>query len=208
MKRFFVFVLLVAFCCGCSHSGNQTAEEVNATEDNTTTDSTQVLTHSYRVDVIEALYMLGCNDRLEMGLPDDYIDSSWDFYFLVDSLANTSGYFPQIEANIAKDPHHEALQDSIDHWLFLSKMLRFPIRYDLVYPENDVIDQLPQTHHLLEKYIDRDIQCIESLSERQWGYYYIDIINYIFSLPYEEQMDFIIDYYTKVKNIPKTERPQ
>ena len=192
MKENIIIVLIIALCCGCSHPEHQIVEN------SIVVDNLQTLTHNHRVDAIIALYMLGCNDRLEMNLPDDFKENTWGFYSSIDSLANMPDYFAKIEANLAKDSFHQSLQDSINHWLFLSNMLHFPINCDLAYPENDIIDQIPQTHYLLDKYIDRNIQCIESLPVLQWDYYYIDVVNYIFSLPAEKQMDFIIDYYSLV----------
>ena len=84
-------------------------------------------------------------------------------------------------------------------------MIDFPLVCELSYPEDGIIDELPQTHHLLDKYIDRQIQNVESLASSQRICYNFDIINYLFSLSDKEQLDFIIAYYTKFQNAPRIE---
>lgn len=149
--------------------------------------------------------MLDCNDRLKMGLPEEYEADPLIFVFLVDSLAGSHDYFARIEANLAMDPCAQDLQDSINRWLFLSRMIDFPLVCELSYPEDGIIDELPQTHHLLDKYIDRQIQNVESLASSQRICYNFDIINYLFSLSDKKQLDFIIVYYTKFQDVPKIE---
>lgn len=202
MKKSIIITLLIALCCRCCHTKQQIIEDTFIVEDSIVADNFQTLTHNYRTDVIIALYMLGCNDRLEMNLPDDFKENAWSFYSSIDSLANAPDYFEKIETNLAEGNFRQSLQDSINHWLLLSYMLHFPINCNLASPENDIIDQMSQTHHLLDKYIDRNIQCIESLSILQWDYYYYDVVNYLFSLPADKQMDFIIDYYTLIRGHP------
>lgn len=204
MGKYFIFIIIIILCYGCNHTINQVVLDDNIAKDNNSADST-ILTHNYRGGIITALYMLDCNDRLKMDLPEEYEADPWKFVFLIDSLADSHDYFARIETNLAMDPFTQDLQDSINRWLFLSRMIDFPFVCDLSYPEDGIIDELPQTHHLLDKYIDRHIQNVESLASSQRICYSFDIINYLFSLSDKEQFDFIIAYYTKFQNVPKIE---
>ena len=204
MKNISIFILFIFVFCGCSHSNTQkNAVDNNCIEDTVITQALQILTPDYRKDVVTALYMMGCNDRLEMELPDDYTENYWHFLEKIDSLVVSPDYFDRIESNLANDPYNQYLQDSLKRWLFLKQMLLFPADCKLDYLEYGITDELPQTHHLLDKYIDRNIQCFESLSLSQLDFYIYDMVNHLLSLPETEQMDFIIEYYTKVRNKPK-----
>jgi len=205
MERNIVYILIIILFCGCNHTANQVIIENNVAKDSNNANSTKILSHTYRKEIIVALYMLGCNDRLKMDLPDNYEANPWKFVFLVDSLADSHDYFARIEANLTMDSFSQDLQDSISTWLFLSKMIDFPFFCDLSFPEEGIIDQLPQTQHLLDKYINRHIQTVESLASSQRICYNFDIINYLFSLSDEEKLDFIIAYYTKFQNVSKIE---
>lgn len=203
MKNNIIYLLLITFCCSCSHSTNPNAvADGNKTEDTIVSPAPQIMTRDFREEVITALYMMGCNDRLEMGLPDDYTENYYGFLNQIDSMMETPNYFERIEAIIANDSYSQDLQDSLQRWLFLEQMLLFPQDCDLDLFEYGVTDEMPQTHHLLDKYINRDIQGIESLSFSQLDFYLFDIINYLMSLPDKEQVEFIIEYYSRIKDAP------
>ena len=193
MKNIIISLLFITFCCSCSHStAPDAAVDSNKTEDSIVSPAPQALIRDFRKDVIIALYMLGCNDRLEMGLPKDHTEDYWNFLGKVDSLVEAPDYFDRIESNLANDPYNQYLQDSLKRWLFLKQMLLFPANCKLDYLEYGITDELPQTHHLLDKYIDRNIQCFESLSLSQLDFYIYDMVNHLLSLPETEQMDNII----------------
>jgi hypothetical protein len=202
MKNNIIYLILITFCCSCSHSNPNAAADGNKTEDTIVSPAPQIMTRDFREEVITALYMMGCNDRLEMGLPDDYTENYYGFLNQIDSMMETPNYFERIEANIANDSYSQDLQDSLQRWLFLEQMLLFPQDCDLDLFEYGVTDEMPQTHHLLDKYINRDIQGIESLSFSQLDFYLFDIINYLMSLPDKEQVEFIIEYYSRIKDAP------
>ena len=86
------------------------------------TNKPQILTRDFKKDVITALFMMGCNDRLEMGLPNDYSENYFGFLEKIDSLVATPNYFERIEANMASDSYSQDLQDSLQRWLFLERM--------------------------------------------------------------------------------------
>ena len=199
--------MLLALCYGCCHPIEQpTTTENTSTNVKKANDGKRSITQHYKSDFIFALYFLDCNERLQLGLPDSYEENAWDFVNTVIDSVESSDYFARIEANLSYDPFHEYLEDSINRWLFLCSVVDYPFYCDLAYPEDGIIDQLPQTHHIFEKRIDRTVQeDVQSLSTSQMTRYYYDIISFLFSLPNEEQMDFIIDYYTKVRNTSKIE---
>ena len=90
MKNIIIFLLFITVCCGCNHSTNPNAVvDKNKTEDTIVTPVSQILTHDSREKVITALYMMGCNDRLEMGLPDDYTENYYGFLNQIDSMMET-----------------------------------------------------------------------------------------------------------------------
>lgn len=200
MKETIILVLFCILCFGCSHSDSLTT--INDNNDSVATNKPQILTNGFRANVITALYMMGCNDRLEMGLPDDYTENYYGFLEKIDSLVETPNYFERIEANIANDTYSQDLQDSLHRWLFLERMLLFPQDCALDLFEYGITDEMSQTHHLLDKYINRDIQGVESLSFSQLDFYLFDIINYLMSLPDKEQVEFIIEYYSRIKDAP------
>ena len=202
MKDTIILILFCMLCFGCSRSADTTTIINNNNTDSVATNKPQTLTRDFRKDVITALYMMGSNDHLEMGLPDDYTENYYGFLDKIDSLLETPNYFERIEANIANDSYSQDLQDSLQRWLFLERMLLFPQDCDLDLFEYGVTDEIPQTHHLLDKYINRDIQGIESLSFSQLDFYLFDIINYLMSLPDKEQVEFIIEYYSRIKDAP------
>ena len=203
MKKSIIYLLLITICCSCSHTTTPDATiDSSKTEDTIVLPAQHILTRKFRKDAIIALYVMGCNDRLEMGLPDNYTDNFYGFLFAIDSLVGTPDYFERIEANIANDSCSDYLQDSLRRWLFLERMLLFPQDCDLDLFEYGVTDEMPQTHHLLDKYINRDIQGIDSLSFSQVDFYLFDIINYLMSLPGKEQVEFIIEYYSRIKDAP------
>lgn len=203
MKNIIISLLFITFCCSCSHStAPDAAVDSNKTEDSIVSPAPQALTRDFRKDVIIALYMLGCNDRLEMGLPKDHTEDYWNFLGKVDSLVETPDYFERIESNLANDPYGEYLQDSLQRWLFFDRILLFPTDCDLNLFEFGVTDEIPLTHHVLDKYIDRTIQCAGSLSISQLDFYLFDVINYLMSLPCEEQLKYIIDYYSYIRDHP------
>lgn len=202
MKNNIFYLLLITFCCSCSHSNPNAAAYSNKTEDTIVSPAPQIMTRDFRKEVITALYMMGCNDRLEMGLPDKYEEDPWKMKFTRDSLLLEPDYFERIEYNLAKDPFGPYLLDSLKRWLFLEQMLLFPQDCDLDLFEYGITDEMPQTHHLLDKYINRDIQGIESLSTTQLDCYCSDVINYLFTLSCEEQLKYIIDYYTYIRDHP------
>ena len=97
-----IFTAFIALCFSCNRSNEQIVV-INDTEDTIATKAPQTLTYDFRKDAIIALYMLGCNDRLEMGLPKDHTEDYWNFLGKVDSLAEAPDYFERIESNLAKD---------------------------------------------------------------------------------------------------------
>lgn len=196
-----IFTAFIALCFSCNRSNEQIVV-INDTEDTIATKAPQTLTYDFRKDAIIALYMLGCNDRLEMGLPKDHTEDYWNFLGKVDSLAEAPDYFERIESNLAKDPYGEYLQDSLQRWLFFKRIFIFPTDCDLDLFELGATDEIPQTHHILDKYIDRKIQCVESLSISQVDFYLFDVINYLISLPNDEQLKYIIDYYSYIRDHP------
>ena len=198
-----IFTAFIAFCFSCNHPTNpDVAVDRNKNEDTIVTPVPQALTRDFRRDVIISLYMMGCNDRLEMGLPADHTEDYWNFLVKVDSLVEAPNYFERIESNLDKDPYGEYLQDSLQRWLFFDRIFFFPTDCDLDLFECGVTDEIPQTHHVLDKYIDRTIQCSGSLSISQLDFYRFDVINYLISLPCEEQLKYIIDYYSYIRDHP------
>lgn len=203
MNKNVLFILFITVFCSCSHSpAPDIAVDSNKTEDSIVSPAPQALIRDFRKDVIIALYMLGCNDRLEMGLPKDHTEDYWNFLGKVDSLVEAPDYFERIESNLANDPYGEYLQDSLQRWLFFDRILLFPTDCDLDLFEFGVTDEIPLTHHVLDKYIDRTIQCAGSLSISQLDFYLFDVINYLMSLPCEEQLKYIIDYYSYIRDHP------
>lgn len=198
----FIIILFCMLCFGCSHPDALITINDNNNTGSVATNKPQILTRDFKKDVITALFMMGCNDRLEMGLPNDYTENYFGFLEKIDSLVATPNYFERIEANMASDSYSQNLQDSLQRWLFLERMLLFPQDCDLDLFEYGVTDEMPQTHHLLDKYINRDIQGVESLSFSQLDFYLFDIINYLMSLSDKEQIEFIIGYYSRIKDAP------
>lgn len=210
MKQVIIISLFALLCYGCHHSSNTEYLASNQIQD-TIHDTVYCVMSSewlsdYEFEIIQALNDLDCNERLNMNLPSDepkfYCSRS-----ILAALKDTSHplYFYRIEQKFREDPNRCSLQDSISRWLLFQKLYIWPLGIQNCYLPDDPMGLLPETHHLIDKYIDRDEgQDFYSLTSYNSSAYCYDVVNYIFSLPPKEQLKIIGEYYLLASKMLET----
>lgn len=211
MKQVIIISLFALLCYGCQHSDKTENSASNLIQD-TIHDTVYCVMPSewlsdYEFEIIQALNDLDCNERLNMNLPSDepkfYCSSS--ILALLKDTTTHPFYFYRIEQRFREDPNRCSLQDSISRWLLFQKLYIWPLGIQDCYLPDDPMGLLPETHHLIDKYIDRDEgQDFYSLASYSSSAYCYDVVNYIFSLPPKEQLKIIGEYYLLASQMLKS----
>lgn len=167
----------------------------------------------YKVRAIESLYF----DSTSQKLITDYLELSFDEF---DSESYSQKiYIFQKEAEIIKfidylnkktinydkrEIYH--IINHIEIWCQLSESLQLPYIFDIenLSEFHEIIANIPETKHLIDRYLSVEGQYWGSLSSSQTTEVYYDVMQYLIKLDAKNKLKFLKDYFETAYEIEKS----
>jgi hypothetical protein len=158
----------------------------------------------YEVRAIESLYFNTTSQKLianylELNIDEFDINSySQKIYSFQDEseLQKFIEYIGKATVEYSRDDKNE-IYNHIEVWCSLSEALQLPYIFEIesLSESHEIIANLPETEHLIDRYISVEGQYWGSLSSSQTSEVYYDVMQYLMNLDTKGKLKFLKDYF-------------